>query len=62
MNLQYVLWFLGSLVISLGLFALMNRGKKGVLPQCLLMGALGTVFGVVLAKLVYYLAMINYIF
>ena len=60
MNLQYVLWFLGSLVISLGLFALMNRGKKGVLPQCLLMGALGTVFGVVLAKLVYYLAMINY--
>ena len=60
MNLQYVLWYLGSLVISLGLFALMNRGKKGVLPQCLLMGALGTVFGVVLAKLVYYLAMINY--
>lgn len=60
MNLQYVLWFLGSLVISLGLFAFMNRGKKGVLPQCLLMGALGTVFGVVLAKLVYYLAMINY--
>ena len=60
MNLQYVLWFLGSLVLSLGLFALMNRGKKGVLPQCLLMGALGTVFGVVLAKLVYYLAMINY--
>ena len=60
MNLQYVLWFLGSLVLSLGLFALMNRGKKGVLPQCLLMGALGTVFGVVLSKLVYYLAMINY--
>ncbi len=60
MNLQYVLWFLGSLVISLALFALMNRGKKGVLPQCLLMGALGTVFGVVLSKLVYYLAMINY--
>jgi len=60
MNLQYVLWFLGSLVLSFGLFALMNRGKKGVLPQCLLMGALGTVFGVVLAKLVYYLAMINY--
>lgn len=60
MNLQYVLWFLGSLVLSLGLFVLMNRGKKGVLPQCLLMGALGTVFGVVLAKLVYYLAMINY--
>ena len=25
MNLQYVLWFLGSLVISLALFALMNR-------------------------------------
>lgn len=60
MNLQYVLWFLGSLVISLGLFAVMNREKKGVVPQCLLMGALGTVFGVVLAKLVYYLAMINY--
>lgn len=60
MNLQYVLWFLGSLVLSLGLFALMNRGKKGILPQCLLMGTLGTVFGVVLAKLVYYLAMINY--
>lgn len=60
MNLQYVLWFLGSLVICLGLFALMNRGRKGVLPQCLLMGAFGTVFGVVLAKLVYYLAMINF--
>lgn len=60
MNLQYVLWFLGSLVLSLALFVLMNRGKKGVLPQCLLMGTLGTVFGVVLSKLVYYLAMINY--
>ena len=60
MNLQYVLWFLGSLVVSLCLFAFMNREKKGVLPQCLLMGALGTVFGVVLSKLVYYLAMINY--
>ena len=61
MNLQYVLWYLGSLVISLGLFAVMNRGKKGVLAQCLLMGAFGTVFGAVLAKLVYYLAMINFV-
>lgn len=59
MNLQYVLWFLGSLIISLGLFALMNRGRK-VLPQCLLMGAIGTVFGAVLAKLVYCLAMLNF--
>lgn len=61
MNLQYVLWFLGSLVISLGLFAVMNRGKKGVLAQCLLMGVFGTVIGAVLAKLVYYLAMINFV-
>lgn len=61
MNLQYVLWFLGSLVISLGLFAVMNRGEKGVLTQCLLMGVFGTVIGVVLAKLVYYLAMINFV-
>ena len=61
MNLQYVLWFLGSLVISLGLFAFMNRGKKGIFPQCLLMGVFGTIFGVVLAKLVYYLAMINFV-
>lgn len=60
MNLQYVLWFLGSLVISLCLFAFMNREKKGVWRQGLLMGTFGTVFGVVLAKLVYYLAMINY--
>ena len=59
MNLQYVLWFLGSLIISLGLFALMNRGRKA-LPQCLLMGAIGTVFGAVLAKLVYCLAMLNF--
>ncbi len=61
MNLQYVLWFLGSLVISLGLFALMNRGKKNVARQCLLMGVLGTVFGAVLAKLVYCLAMIKFV-
>ena len=61
MNLQYVLWFLGSLVISLGLFAVMNRGKKGVWAQCLLMGVFGTVIGAVLAKLVYYLAMINFV-
>ena len=60
MNLQYALWFLVSLVISLSLFAFMNREKKGVLPQCLLMGAFGTIFGVVLAKLVYCLAMINF--
>lgn len=60
MNLQYVLWFLGSLVVSLCLFAFMNREKKGVLPQCLLMGVFGTIFGVVLAKLVYYFAMINF--
>lgn len=59
MNLQYVLWFLGSLVISLGLFAVMNRGKR-VAVQCLLMGVLGTVLGIVLAKLVYYLAMIDF--
>ena len=59
MNLQYVLWFLGSLIISLGLFALMNRGRKA-LPQCLLMGAIGTVFGAVLAKVVYCLAMLNF--
>ena len=60
MNLQYVLWFLASLVISLGLFAFMNREKKGVLVQCLLMGTLGTLLGLVCAKLVYYLAMIDF--
>lgn len=60
MNLQYALWFLGSLVICLGLFAFMNRQEKGILPQCLLMGTFGTLFGLVLAKLVYYLAMINF--
>ena len=61
MNLQYALWFLGALVISLGLFACMNRGKKGILRQCLLMGVLGTGIGLVLAKLVYYFAMINFV-
>ena len=61
MNLQYVLWLLGSLVISLGLFAFMNRNKKGVSAQCLLMGVFGTVFGAILAKLVYYFAMINFV-
>ena len=61
MNLQYVLWLLGSLVISLGLFAFMNRNKKGVSTQCLLMGVFGTVFGAILAKLVYYFAMINFV-
>ncbi len=60
MNLQYALWFMGSLALSLGLFGFMNRGKKGVLPQCLLMGVFGTVFGVVLAKLLYCLAMLNF--
>lgn len=60
MNLQYVLWFLGSLLISLGLFAIMNRGKQNMLAQCLLMGFFGTLFGAVLSKLVYYLAMIDF--
>ena len=60
MNLQYVIWFLGSVVLSLGLFAFMNRGKKGVFTQCLLIGALGTVLGAVFAKLVYYLSMIDF--
>lgn len=60
MNLQYVLWFLGSLVISLALFAFMNRQEKGVWAKCLLMGALGTLLGAVCAKLVYYLAMIDF--
>ena len=60
MNLQYVFWFLGSVVLSLGLFAFMNRGKRGVFTQCLLIGALGTVLGAVFAKLVYYLALIDF--
>ena len=60
MNLQYALWFLGSIIISLGLFACMNRGKKGILRQCLLMGFFGTVLGLVLAKLVYYFSMIDF--
>ena len=60
MNLQYALWFLGSLVISLCLFAFMNRGKKGVFADCLLIGALGTLFGAVFSKLLYYLAMIDF--
>ena len=60
MNLQYVFWFLGSAAVSLGLFALMNRGKKGLLTQCLLMGVCGTVLGFVGAKLVYYLSLIDF--
>ncbi len=60
MNLAYVLWYMGALVLSLGLFAFMNRGKKNMLNTCLLMGLLGTVLGVVLSKLVYYLAMIDF--
>ena len=60
MNLQYVFWFLGSAALSLGLFAFMNRGKKGVFAQCLLIGALGTVLGAVFAKLVYYLSLIDF--
>ena len=60
MNLQYAIWFLASLVLCLGLFAFMNRGRKGLAAQCLLMGLFGTVFGLVLAKLVYYFAMINF--
>lgn len=60
MNLRYALWFLGALVLSLGLFAFMNRNKKGVLVQCLLIGTLGTVMGLVGAKLLYYLAMIDF--
>ena len=60
MNLQYVLWFLGSLLISMSLFAFMNRRKKGVFIQSLLMGFLGALLGAVLAKLVYYLAMIDF--
>ena len=60
MNLKYVLWFLGSLVISLGLFAFMNRGKKRMPAQCLLIAILGTALGAILSKLVYYLAMIHF--
>ena len=60
MNLHYVLWFLVSLMISLGLFAFMNRREKKVWSQCLLIGVLGTILGVVFAKLVYYLAMIDF--
>ena len=60
MNLQYVLWFLGSLAISLGMFAFMHRKENGVQAKCLLMGVFGTLFGAVFAKLVYYLAMIDF--
>ena len=60
MNLQYALWFLGSLVISLGLFAFMNRGKRGLSLQCLLIGAFGALLGGISAKMVYYLAMIDF--
>lgn len=60
MNLQYLLWYLVSLLLSLGLFAWMNRGQTQLTVRCLLMGALGTVFGFVLAKLVYYFAMIHF--
>ena len=60
MNLQYAIWFLVSLILSLGLFCFMNRRKKGVVPQCLMMGFFGTAFGLVLAKLVYYFAMIDF--
>lgn len=60
MNLQYILWYLGSLVVALGVFACMNRRKKNLPAQCLLIGALGTVMGAVGAKLLYYLAMIDF--
>lgn len=60
MNLQYLLWFLGSLVLSLGLFAIMNRGEKSIGLQCLLIGVIGTVLGAILSKLLYYLAMIDF--
>lgn len=60
MNLNYVLWFLGSLILSLGLYAVMNRGKKDVWLRCLTVGIFGTVLGFVGAKLVYYLAMIDF--
>ena len=38
----------------------MNRRKKNLPAQCLLIGALGTVLGAVGAKLLYYLAMIDF--
>ena len=60
MNLQYGLWFLGSLAVSLCLFAFMNRGDKGLPVKCLLTGFFGTLFGLILAKLVYYLCMIDF--
>ena len=60
MNLNYVLWFLGSLILSLALYAAMNRGKKNVLLQCLTIGIFGTVLGFACAKLVYYLAKIDF--
>lgn len=60
MNLQYTLWFLGSLIVSLALFAAMNREIKGKLQKCLYMGLFGTILGIVFAKLVYYLAMIDF--
>ena len=60
MNLRYLLWFLGSLLLSLGLYAFMNRGKKELLSECLLIGVLGAALGAVGAKLFYYLAMIDF--
>ncbi len=61
MNLHYVLFYLGSLVVSLCLFFFMNRGREDVFPKkCLLIGGLGTVLGLVGAKLVYYLAKIDF--
>ena len=60
MNLQYTLRFLGSLIVSLVLFAAMNREIKGKLQKCLYMGLFGTILGIVFAKLVYYLAMIDF--
>ena len=60
MSVRYLLWLLGSVVISLGLFALMERGKKGVGVRCLLIGCLGTVFALIGAKLLYYLAKIDF--
>ena len=62
MNLQYVLWFLCSLILALGLFAFMNRRKKAILLKCLLIGILGTALGIIGAKLIYYLAMIDFMF
>ncbi len=60
MNLQYVLWYLCSLAVALAMYALMTRSQRDLPARCLLIGILGTLCAAVGAKLLYYLAKIDF--